>query len=111
MPGTFILVDHSIFRAFNKGALGMLKVDGAEDKSVYSGQEVDSSYLGDSADEAVALIEAAGDDNSLKARMARGQATYQGTCAACHQQQGQTGGVFSASRQIGFLDGGQRTFH
>ena len=28
MPGTFILVDHSIFRAFNKGALGMLRVDG-----------------------------------------------------------------------------------
>ena len=24
VPGTFILVDHSIFRAFNKGALGML---------------------------------------------------------------------------------------
>src|SRR5690606_18337134 len=25
VPGTFILVDHSIFRAFNKGAIGMLK--------------------------------------------------------------------------------------
>ena len=29
-PGTFILVDHSIFRAFNKGALAMLKVEGEE---------------------------------------------------------------------------------
>ena len=28
VPGTYILVDHSLFRAFNKGALGMLKVDG-----------------------------------------------------------------------------------
>ena len=26
VPGTFIIVDHSIFRAFNKGALGMVKV-------------------------------------------------------------------------------------
>jgi len=25
VPGTYILVDHSLFRAFNKGALGMLK--------------------------------------------------------------------------------------
>ena len=25
-PGEYILVDHSIFRAFNKGALGRLKV-------------------------------------------------------------------------------------
>ncbi len=30
VPGTFILVDHSIFRAFNKGALGMLNVEGEE---------------------------------------------------------------------------------
>ena len=28
VPGTFILVDHSIFRAFNKGALGMINVEG-----------------------------------------------------------------------------------
>jgi nitrite reductase (NO-forming) len=28
VPGTYILVDHSLTRAFNKGALGMLKVDG-----------------------------------------------------------------------------------
>lgn len=37
VPGTFILVDHSIFRAFNKGALGMLKVEGKENAKVYSG--------------------------------------------------------------------------
>jgi hypothetical protein len=30
VPGTFILVDHSLSRAFNKGALGMLKVAGPE---------------------------------------------------------------------------------
>ena len=47
VPGTYILVDHSIFRAFNKGALAMLKVEGAERKDIYSGKEVDSSYLGD----------------------------------------------------------------
>src|SRR4030095_9694976 len=28
VPGTFIIVDHSLSRAFNKGALGMLKVAG-----------------------------------------------------------------------------------
>jgi nitrite reductase (NO-forming) len=30
VPGTYILVDHSIFRAFNKGAVGMIKVGGAD---------------------------------------------------------------------------------
>lgn len=45
MPGTFILVDHSIFRTFNKGSLGMLKVEGPENKEIYSGKQSDSVYL------------------------------------------------------------------
>ncbi|MEO6904343.1 MAG: copper-containing nitrite reductase, partial [Bacteroidia bacterium] len=44
VPGTFILVDHSIFRAFNKGALGMLKVTGDENKQLYSGKQTDGIY-------------------------------------------------------------------
>lgn len=46
VPGTFIIVDHSLSRAFNKGALGMLKVAGPENLLVYSGKEVDAVYLG-----------------------------------------------------------------
>jgi nitrite reductase (NO-forming) len=34
--GDLILVDHSIFRAFNKGTLGMLKVEGTENKKVFA---------------------------------------------------------------------------
>jgi hypothetical protein len=45
VPGTFILVDHSIFRAFNKGALGVIKVEGDGDLLVYSGKQDDSVYL------------------------------------------------------------------
>ena len=44
VPGTFILVDHSIFRAFNKGALGMLKVEGAENAKIYSGTTQEGIY-------------------------------------------------------------------
>ncbi|HET6569723.1 MAG TPA: copper-containing nitrite reductase [Rhodothermales bacterium] len=38
VPGTYTLVDHSIFRAFNKGAIGTLKVSGPENRALYSGQ-------------------------------------------------------------------------
>ena len=38
VPGTYTLVDHAIFRAFNKGAIGILNVDGEEDPNIYSGQ-------------------------------------------------------------------------
>jgi nitrite reductase (NO-forming) len=90
VPGTFILVDHSIFRAFNKGALGMLRVDGAENKTIYSGREVDEVYLAERSPKAIAALkEAAGaEKGTLAAQMARGKAVYMGTCSTCHQIDG-----------------------
>jgi nitrite reductase (NO-forming) len=35
-PGDLILVDHSIFRAFNKGALGMMHVSGEDNAKVFA---------------------------------------------------------------------------
>lgn len=35
VPGEYVIVDHSIFRAFNKGAIGKLKVTGEENKKVF----------------------------------------------------------------------------
>ena len=34
IPGSYTVVDHSIFRAFNKGALGQLKVEGDENPEI-----------------------------------------------------------------------------
>src|SRR4249919_3808939 len=56
VPGTYLLVDHSIFRTFNKGALAMLKADGAERKDIYSGKEVDAMYIGDRAQPNLAAV-------------------------------------------------------
>ncbi|HNP68724.1 MAG TPA: copper-containing nitrite reductase [Aequorivita sp.] len=95
VPGTFILVDHSIFRAFNKGALAMLKVEGEEDKRIYSGEIRDGIYLPEGGaiqsmpngskkepkDEMKAL--------SLEERMTFGKDKYIATCSACHQANGQ----------------------
>jgi nitrite reductase (NO-forming) len=95
VPGTYILVDHSIFRAFNKGALGMMKVDGAPDLAVYSGKEVDSVYLAEKAiaGQAEAVTAAArqltGTGHvSFDAQLAAGQALFAGTCSTCHQADG-----------------------
>ena len=44
VPGNFVLVDHSIFRAFHKGALGILKVDGEKNPAIYTGQQHDIEY-------------------------------------------------------------------
>ena len=104
VPGTFILVDHSIIRAFNKGALGMLKVTGPEDRSIYSGKEIDAVYLGaqaeagsDSAKREAELktqIAAAMKSNPTIAgltkemQIEKGKQVYMGLCTACHQPNG-----------------------
>lgn len=38
VPGDYVLVDHSIFRAVNKGAMAILKVEGEDNPAVFSGQ-------------------------------------------------------------------------
>jgi nitrite reductase (NO-forming) len=94
VPGTYILVDHSIFRTFNKGALGMLKVEGPETKLVYSGKEIDVDYLGEkvaasSAPIATAAAALETGTLDLKTQIASGELLFKGTCSVCHQPTGQ----------------------
>lgn len=104
VPGTFILVDHSLFRAFNKGALGMLKVEGPENLIAYSGKEVDAIYLGKQAPENIAagksvaelqekMAKAIKSDPKIaglnkEIQMEKGKRVYLQTCFACHQPTG-----------------------
>ncbi len=95
VPGTFILVDHSIFRAFNKGALAMLKVEGEEKKNIYSGEIRDGIYLPEGGaiqsmpngknKEAKEEVKAL----SFEEQMKFGKDKYMATCVACHQGNGQ----------------------
>jgi nitrite reductase (NO-forming) len=94
VPGSLVLVDHSIFRAFNKGALGILKVEGDETLAIYSGKEVDNVYLGDKAvaegatvvrETAVAMQ--AGSVTKTQ-QLEAGKVLYNGTCSVCHQNNG-----------------------
>ena len=105
VPGTFILVDHSLTRAFNKGALGMLKVTGEANRVIYSGKEIDAVYIGAQAE---AGSDSAKRETELKAKIAaeikanpaiaglrkevqieKGKQVYMGLCFACHQPNGQ----------------------
>ncbi|HMB55935.1 MAG TPA: copper-containing nitrite reductase [Arenimonas sp.] len=92
IPGTGVIVDHSLFRAFNKGALGMIKIEGPENKAVYSGKEVDSVYLGDKAVSAAPVAAAATANAAgaltLEQQVQAGGALFNGTCSVCHQPTG-----------------------
>ena len=54
VPGTDVLVDHSLGRAFNKGALRMLKVAELKNRITFSAKEIDAGYLGTHFAEATA---------------------------------------------------------
>jgi nitrite reductase (NO-forming) len=109
VPGSYVLVDHSIFRAFNKGALAILKVDGPENKAIYSGKELDAVYLGDRAGpnlNAVTLATASSKQGTLSAQdqVRAGEALFAGTCSVCHQANGAgLPGVFPPLAKSDFL--------
>ena len=44
VPGSYTVVDHSLFRAFNKGALGQLKVEGDENPEIMTKKLSDTAY-------------------------------------------------------------------
>ena len=93
VPGSYVLVDHSIFRAFNKGALAIMKIDGAEDKAIYSGKELDAVYLGDRSQPnlnavSAATQAAAAGTLTLDDQVKAGQSLFAGTCSVCHQANG-----------------------
>ncbi|HSR64601.1 MAG TPA: copper-containing nitrite reductase [Xanthomonadaceae bacterium] len=100
VPGTYLLVDHSIFRTFNKGALAMLKAEGPERKDIYSGKEVDAMYTGGRAAPNLAAVATAAQANASgtltkEDQIKAGQALFAGTCSTCHQANGEgVQGVF-----------------
>jgi nitrite reductase (NO-forming) len=89
VPGTMILVDHSIFRTFNKGSLGMLKVEGPQDMAIYSGKQSDAVYQPEGgAIQTIAQAPITAPAANKAERIERGQRTYNTVCAACHQPSG-----------------------
>jgi nitrite reductase (NO-forming) len=93
IPGSYVLVDHAIFRAFNKGALAILQVDGEEKLDVYSGKQVDESYIGDKVANLAPVTTA--QQSSAKGTLTKAQQVdagavlFKGTCSTCHQDNGQ----------------------
>jgi nitrite reductase (NO-forming) len=112
VPGTFILVDHSIFRAFNKGAIAQLVVEGEQNKTVYSGREEEKEkvfvYLHEGGSIQTMPTEPreeiAMGSLSKEEIIQKGQRIYNQNCMACHQAGG-TGlaGVFPPLAKSDYL--------
>jgi nitrite reductase (NO-forming) len=91
-PGTYNIVDHSIFRAFNQGALAQLVVTGRADTNVYSGKLADEFYYPPIPAEAgkkdKPVIETPVPEPSFADRFKDGHALFESNCISCHQSTG-----------------------
>ena len=90
VPGTFLLVDHSIFRAFNKGALGMLRVEGPMDSAIYSGRLAEGIYQpeGGAVQSAPSQATQPAAASTPAERLNLGRTIFSQNCAPCHQADG-----------------------
>jgi len=92
VPGSLILVDHSIFRAFNKGALGVINVAGDDNDKVFAGTIQEGIYLPEGGaiqkmpDTTEKLPDVA---LTLDEKLQYGKDIYKRTCMACHQAGGE----------------------
>lgn len=93
-PSELILVDHSIFRAFNKGALGVLSVSGNENKKVFAGEITEGIYQPEGS--VIQDMEVNGKTETSEVgvsltkaeKMNMGKNLFNSNCAACHLQDG-----------------------
>jgi nitrite reductase (NO-forming) len=105
VPGTYVLVDHSIFRTFNKGSLGMLKVDGPDDKTIYSGKQTDEVYQPEGqATRTAQPAPPPSRELTKDERIHAGEVIFNQVCFACHQANGQgLPGVFPPLAKSDYL--------
>lgn len=92
VPSNLILVDHSIFRTFNKGTLGMIKVSGEKNEKVFKGAITEGVYqpeggsiqkMPDSGKPGEAIAK------NKNERIDLGKKVYMQSCFACHQANGE----------------------
>ncbi|HEY4105054.1 MAG TPA: copper-containing nitrite reductase [Polyangiaceae bacterium] len=92
IPGQYTLVDHSMFRAFNKGAMGELRISGKNNDMIFTGRTSEEAFQpGTHLQQLLAKTAplAEGTVLSKDELMDRGQHVFSTVCFACHQSNGQ----------------------
>ena len=108
VPGTFLIVDHSLSRAFNRGALGQIKATGPEDKLAYSGKISDQVYLPEGSNirvtEQASRLHPPAASNAERVKL--GEEVFKTNCMACHQENGNgIPGAFPPLAKSDYLNG------
>lgn len=93
VPSNLVLVDHSIFRAFNKGALGLLRVTGDKNLTVFQGEINEGIYMPEGGAIQKLPVDTKSEGPTLARTVAErveaGRRIYSQSCVACHMANGE----------------------
>jgi len=105
VPGNYQLVDHSMFRAFNKGAMGAMQVEGSNRPELYSGRQSEEIFNPGTHLQRVAFTGPEVSEQPAATKSAeRGKELYTTICTTCHQPDGRgMEGAFPPLAQSDFL--------
>jgi len=116
VPGDYQFVDHSMFRAFNKGAMGAMQVEGVARPEIYSGRQSEEIFNPGTHLERVAAVTVSTPTQPLSnpkvtvasapadAAQEHGKQVYATICTNCHQPDGRgMPGVFPPLAKSDFL--------
>jgi len=110
VAGSYQLVDHSMFRAFNKGAMGALQIEGANRPELFSGRQSEEIFNPGTHLQRVAEVTTpspaplVATPQTRPAPGDRGHELYTTICTACHQPDGRgLQGTFPPLAQSDFL--------
>lgn len=107
VPGEYTLVDHSMFRAFNKGAMGQLVIEGSENANIFTGRTALQTFEpGTRLDRGTGSADGASSATpmTMPELMVQGGQVYVNVCINCHQHDGNgLAGVFPPLAKSDFL--------
>lgn len=93
VPSNLVMVDHSIFRAFNKGALGILSITGDKNPEIFTGEIMEGIYSPEgSVIQNMPKNEAPVEATKVLSKAEQieaGKKIYMQGCFACHQGNGE----------------------
>lgn len=111
VPGSFVLVDHAIFRAFHKGAVGVLKVEGDPEPEIFNTQK-DRPYTSDTKMQTQPTLKtfvpevkkSVTNTNTKPINFELGRKVFEKNCSVCHLSTGQgVAGVFPPLAKSDYL--------
>lgn len=108
VPGAYVLVDHAIYRPFHKGTVGILKVEGDSEPTIFNPQD-EKPFTSNTPMQTKPTLktfvpQVNNNIEKKETNLSIGRKVYEKNCSVCHQPNGQgLSGVFPPLAKSDYL--------